>query len=159
MKQTLIKAAVLAASISLVVSCSSSNTQSENTTIGAVTGAVVGGVAGSAIGAGTGTAVAVGVGIVGGALIGGMIGHSMDHSDNVQASYALEHTQKKKSHHWKNKKTGTHYTVTPTSKQMAMNGQSNCRKYAITAVANGKSQKTDAIACRQPDGSWQAYKA
>lgn len=157
MKQALIKSVILAASACLVVSCSSSNTQNENTTIGAVSGAVIGGVAGSAIGAGTGTAVAVGVGIVGGALIGGAVGHSMDHSDNNQTYYALSHTPKQKSHHWKSK-NGTVYTVIPTSKSMKMYGHSHCRKYTMTAKMNGKYEKVHGVACRKPNGSWENIK-
>jgi surface antigen len=153
MKQILIKSVILAASACLVVSCSSSNTQGENTTIGAVTGAVVGGVAGGAVGGGA----AVAAGIVGGALIGGVAGHSMEHSDYRQASYALSHTPKHKSHHWKSK-NGTVYTVIPTSKSMKMYGHSHCRSYTMTAHQNGKSEKVHGVACRKANGSWENIK-
>lgn len=157
MKQALIKSLVLVASACMVVSCSSSNTQGENTTIGAVSGAVVGGVAGSLIGGGVGKAVAVGVGIVGGALVGGAMGHSMDHADNNQTNYALSHTPKHKSHHWKSK-NGTTYTVIPTSKSMKMYGHSQCRKYTMTAKYNGKYEKVHGVACRRADGTWENIK-
>lgn len=159
MKQLFIKSALIVASAALVVSCSSANTQNENTTIGAVTGAVVGGVAGSAIGAGTGQVVAIGAGAIAGALIGGYVGHSMDHSDNMQSSYALEHMPPKKPHHWKNKKTGAHYSMTPTTKHMAMSGHKDCRKYTMVATIKGKKQSVNGTACKQADGSWQAMKA
>jgi len=157
MKQILIKSVFLVASACLVVSCSSSNTQGENTTIGAVSGAVIGGIAGSAIGGGVGKAVAVGVGIVGGALVGGAVGHSMDHSDNTHANYALTHTPKHKSHHWKSK-NGTVYTVVPTSKAMKMYGHSHCRKYTMTATMNGKHEKVHGVACRKANGTWENIK-
>lgn len=154
MKQLIVKTAILVASIGLVVSCSSANTQNENTTIGAVTGAVVGGVAGSAIGAGTGQVVAIGAGAVVGALIGGYVGHSMDHSDNVQASNALENNAPMKPTHWKNKKSGAHYTMIPTSKRMTMNGNSDCRSYRTIAWIKGKKQQVTGTACRQSNGTW-----
>jgi len=156
MKQAYIKTALLVASFGLVVSCSSANTQNENTTIGAVTGAVVGGVAGSAIGAGTGQVVAIGAGAIVGALIGGAIGHSMDHSDHVEATYALEHTPKHKAHHWKNNKTGAHYTVIPTSERISLKGHSDCRNYRTIAWINGKKQQVTGTACRKSNGSWEA---
>jgi surface antigen len=153
MKPMLLKATLLAASIGLVVGCSSTNTQSQNAALGALGGAVVGGVAGSAIGSGTGQAVAIGVGAVAGALIGGSIGSSMDHSDSTQTYYALDHSPK--TYHWKNKKTGNVYTVVP-SKRVKMKGYSDCRKYAIIIDRHGKKQKAYGTACRQADGSWKA---
>lgn len=159
MKQFIIKSAILAASIGMVVSCSSTNTQHENTMIGAGTGAVIGGLAGSAIGAGTGQVVAVGVGAVAGALVGGYVGSSMDSSDKVKASQALEHNPKQKSTHWKNKKTGAHYTMLPTSEHIAYKGNSDCRNYTTTGWIHGKKQQVDGVACRKADGSWQTMQS
>ena len=157
-KQAFIKAAVFSMSVGLIVSCSPANTQNQNTVIGATTGAVIGGVAGSAIGAGTGQVVAIGAGAVAGALIGGAIGNSWDHSDYVQTVYVMEHTTHHHSHHWRNKKSGAEYVVTPMSKSMKMKGYSNCRKFTMTAVLNGKKQKVHGVACRQADGSWKTVK-
>jgi surface antigen len=149
---------LLVASFSLIVSCAS-NTQSENTTIGAVTGAVVGGVAGSAIGSGAGQVVAIGAGAIIGALIGGEIGQSMESSDNTKAYYAMEHNPPHKATHWKNKKTGKHYTFVPTSERMSLNGNTDCRHYHAIIYTNGKKQQVTGTACRQSNGTWQSVSA
>jgi len=154
MKQAFIKAALLITSFGLVVGCAS-NTQNQNTAIGAVTGAVVGGVAGSAIGAGTGQVVAIGVGAVAGALIGGAIGHNMESSDQQRATYVMEHNPPHKAMHWKNKKSGVHYTMVPTSKHYAYKGHPECVNYTATMYVHGKKEESKGIACRQANGSWQ----
>ena len=140
-----------------LTSCST-NTQKENTAVGAVSGAVLGGLAGSLIGGGTGQAVAIGVGIVGGALIGGYIGKNMDSSDNANMNAAMD---KPTGHStsWKNDKTDSSYTVTPTSNKMTMNGQSPCRHFNTTAIINGKTEHVHGVACQQSDGTWKAVKS
>lgn len=138
-----------------LVGCST-NTQSENTGIGAVTGAVAGGLAGSLIGGGTGQVVAIGVGAVAGALLGGYIGHSMDSSDKEKMNTAMTNNPTNKATTWKNSKTGTKYTVAPTSSKMTVNGNANCRRYYTTAMINGEKKKVSGIACQQADGTWQA---
>ena len=153
---TLSKILVLILSIGLVA-CST-NTQKENTGIGAVTGAVVGGLAGSAFGGGTGKVVAVGVGAVAGALIGGYIGHSMDSTDSVKMNSAMNNPTNQTTH-WKNKKTGARYSMTPTSNRMTVNGNPNCRKYHSTAVINGEKHRVYGVACLQSDGTWKAVNA
>ncbi|WP_114834787.1 RT0821/Lpp0805 family surface protein [Aquicella lusitana] len=136
----------------------STNTREQNTGIGAVTGAVVGGLAGSAIGSGTGQVVAIGAGAIVGALVGGAIGHSMDSSDNMRATNAMENNPTNKSTHWRNKKSGTRYTVTPVSGRMTVNGNPNCRKYRTSAIIDGKRKTVYGVACRQADGSWQTVR-
>lgn len=156
MKNSLVNVAILISMTMLVlVGCSSTNTQRENTTIGAVTGAVAGGLAGSLIGGGTGRAVAIGVGAIAGAVLGGYIGHSMESTDNQAMNHALSHNPTHKSTTWNNTKTGTKYTVTPTSNKMAYNGNANCRQYETTATISGKSQTVTGIACLQSNGKWQ----
>ncbi len=148
------KSLVLAATIASVglAGCSSTNTQQENTGIGAVTGAVAGGLAGSLIGGGTGKAVAVVGGAIAGALIGGYIGHSMDSTDNNQMLAAMNNP-KGQSSTWVNQKTGTTYTVTPTSNMITVNGNPNCRRFYTTAIINGKKQSSSGVAC-QSNGTW-----
>jgi len=139
-----------------LISCSS-NTQEENTTLGAVTGAVVGGGAGSFVGQGVGKAVAVGVGIVGGALIGGYIGSHMDSSDNTRMNGAMNNNIYKDTT-WTNENTGSSYSMHPTSKLMAIQGNSHCRQFHVTANIEGETQGADGAACKQADGSWQSIK-
>lgn len=150
---------VLFLSIFSLVGCST-NTRSENTGIGAGTGAIVGGLAGSLFGQGTGKVVAVGLGAIAGALIGGTIGHNMDSSDCQQTYTTLNHNTPNKSKHWTNKKTGTQYTVTPTSNMMTYQGNPNCRTYNTTSItSDGKTQTVNGTACRQSNGTWQEVKS
>lgn len=138
-----------------LVGCST-NTQSENTGIGAVSGAVLGGLAGSLIGGGTGKVLAVGVGAIAGGVLGGYIGHSMESSDTQRVNDAMENNPTNQATTWTNQKTGTRYTVAPTSNKMTINGNPNCRRYYTTAVIDGRKQKVSGIACQQDDGSWKA---
>ena len=154
---TMNKSLILLVLLSFSLVGCSTNTQKENTATGVVSGAVIGGLAGSLIGAGTGQAVAIGVGIVGGALLGGYIGHNMDSSDNANMNAAMD----KPTNHstsWKNDKTKSSYTVTPTSDKMTMNN-SMCRHFTTTAVINGKAEKVHGVACQQSDGTWKAVKS
>lgn len=149
------KGLVLAVILGLV-GCST-NTQGENTGIGAATGAVAGGLLGSLFGQGTGKAVAVGVGAVAGAILGGFIGHGMDSSDKAQCNDALSTTPTNQSAHWKNKSTGTSYTMTPTTDKMAYRGQTNCRQYTTQSVtSDGRTHNTNGIACLQKNGAWMS---
>jgi surface antigen len=153
MKQVAMKALVLLTLIGLV-GCSS-NTQSTNTGIGAATGAVVGGLAGTLFGQGTGKAVAVGVGAVAGAILGGYIGHGMDNSDKAQCNQTLSTHSANKPARWKNDKTGTSYTMTPTSEMITYKGNPNCRQYTTQSVtSDGAVHNTNNIACRQSNGAW-----
>lgn len=157
MKKSLINIAILISVSVVILAGCSTNTQRENTTIGAVSGAVVGGLAGSLIGGGTGQVVAIGVGAVAGALAGGYIGHSMDSTDNNSAHQALNNPTNQSST-WENKKTGTQYTVRPTSRVMTYKGHKHCRKFETTAIISGKTHTMHGIACRQADGSWVSMK-
>ena len=158
MKKTLVSLAVAFTLVS-VAGCSS-NTQEQNTILGGTTGAVVGGLAGSLVGQGTGKAVAIGVGILAGALVGGYAGHSMDSRDNAQMYQTMNNGSTNKTVNWKNKKTGTSYSMVPTSKVMTVNGNPNCRSYNITTTTKeGKTQQDNGIACRQTNGTWQVVKA
>lgn len=152
MRNIIAKAAVVALSFN-IVACST-NTQQQNTGVGAVTGAVVGGVAAGVIG--SSPAVVVGSAIVG-ALVGGAIGHSMDSTDTAQ-TYSSLNGNTNKGTTWTNPKTGTTYTVVPTSAPFAYKGYNNCRRFHTTAVfANGKRHNYYGIACQKANG-WVSVK-
>lgn len=158
MNKLLLNFSLLLFCMGLVLAGCSSNTQSENTGIGAVTGAVVGGAAGSFVGQGAGRAVAVGVGAIAGALLGGYIGHNMDSTDTANANNAMSNNEENEPTTWHNKKTGSRYTVAPTSKMMTVNGNPHCRRYYSTAYEDGEKRKISGIACRQPNGMWEVMK-
>lgn len=140
-----------------LVSCSSQNTNSQNTTVGTIAGAVIGGGAGAFVGQGVGKAVAIGVGVVGGALIGGYIGNHMDSSDNAKMDKAMNNSTYKTTA-WTNRKTGNHYSMQPTSKLTAVNGNTNCRRFHSTATIEGKTQNVNGTACLQDDGTWRTIR-
>ena len=120
---------------------------------GTVAGAVVGGVVGSTIGGGTGRTVAIVAGTVAGAVIGGRIGSKMDEADKLKAAQALESTKTGERTAWKNPDTGAQYTMTPT-RTYEEKGEP-CRDFTVDATIDGKPEKLQGTACRQPDGSWK----
>lgn len=153
MKNTILKASVLALALSLGVTACSTNTRDQNTVLGAGAGAIIGGGA-AALAGGTGWAIA-GVAAAG-ALIGGYIGHQMDSTDTVyvyktMAVYPVHHVKT-----WKNKRTHMSYRVVPTSRMMTVNGNAYCRTYDMysTNMLNGKTTMTKGTACRQANGTW-----
>ncbi len=138
----------------LAVTACSTNTQNENTGLGAVTGAAVGGLG---IGAAGGNAAAIGLGIVGGALIGGFIGNKMDSSDTATSNEAMHSNGTNQTRSWVNSRTGTAYTMTPTSGLFTVKGNSNCRKFHITAtMKDGKTRSHYGTACLMKDGKWHS---
>lgn len=155
MKKIITSAVIISFGLSSV-GCST-NTKNQNTAIGTVAGAVIGGLVASPIGNGTGKAIAIGAGAIIGALFGGYVGNKMQNSDTVQSCSALDKNQVNETSCWYNSKTGTTYTVTPTSPRRCINGNQNCRNYTATTVTKcGKRYVARGVACRQPDGSWLA---
>jgi surface antigen len=158
MKTSLINIALLMSISIFVLTACSTNTQKENTTIGAVSGAVVGGLAASAIGGGAGKVVAIGVGAIAGALLGGYIGHSMDSSDTSHMTTAMDNPTNQATT-WRNKKTGSEYTVRPTSDVMSYKGNNYCRRFYTSAIIEGKTQRVHGVACKQANGTWTTVKS
>jgi surface antigen len=149
MKQ--IKMPSLIVTLSLLLIACEANMPSKQTT-GAVLGGVAGGVAGSQVGEGRTRDVAMVVGTLLGAAVGGAIGNSMDTTDAVRTEQALS-TNRKLS--WTNPNTQAEYTVTPTRDYTDATGL-ECREFTTVAVINGKEEKLDGKACKQPDGTWKA---
>lgn len=149
MKKLLITVITFLTGASLI-SCSNMTKQD----VGTVSGGVIGGLVGSQFGKGSGQALAVGVGALTGALIGGAIGKNMDDTDRLRMDHALETASVGQPTYWKNKRTGTSYTVVPT-KNIEVNGNPYCREYRSTANIAGKNQQIYGTACRQPDGTWK----
>lgn len=135
----------------LAVGCST-NTRNQNTGLGAVAGAAVGGVG---VGLAGGNATAIGLGIVGGALLGGVIGHNMDSTDNDASNAAIRSNATNQPRSWVNSRTGTAYTMTPTSDLFTVNGNPNCRRFHMTATtSSGKTHQYNGTACLMNDGRW-----
>ena len=143
-------ATIVAVALALAA-CESPPTKQQT---GTVAGAVVGGVVGSTIGGGSGRTAAIVVGTVAGAIIGGNIGKKMDEADRIKAAQALEATPTGQHSTWRNPDNGNQYTVTPTRTYDASSGP--CREYTMDATVDGKRDKVQGTACRQPDGTWKS---
>lgn len=79
-------------------------------------------------------------------------GGGMDGNDNVKMTRALDKPLGKATT-WSNGRTGTTYTVTPTSK-VTINGNPFCRRYTTTIMRNGSSREQSGTACVASDGNW-----
>lgn len=123
--------------------------------IGGLLGAAAGGVIGNRFGRGDGDAVATIGGVVIGALVGGVIGRGMDEADHACVGQALEYGRTGQAVAWRDP-DGDLYEVTPT--RGFERGETQCREYRTVGVVDGERQTLHGIACRQPDGSWQAVK-
>ena len=121
--------------------------------VGAVSGAVIGGVVGSTIGGGSGRTVAIVAGTIAGAVLGGKIGQKMDEADRIKAGQALETVPTGQQSTWNNPDSGAQYTVTPTRTYEASG--TPCRDFTVDATVDGRPEKVQGTACRDPDGNWK----
>ena len=126
---------------------------SKGNLIGSAAGAVGGGLVGSQFGKSSGKGLATVIGVVGGALAGGYVGRSMDQTDQNCVGQTLEHAPTAQPVAWQNPGSGSSYWVTPTRDIPGPNGQT-CRDYVTDAVVDGKTEKVQNTACRQPNGDW-----
>ena len=126
---------------------------SKGNIVGSAAGGAAGGLAASQFGKGSGKTVATIVGVVGGALAGGYVGRSMDQTDQNCVGQTLEHAPTNQPVAWQNPGSSSSYWVTPTRNLKGPKGEP-CRNYITEAVVNGKVQRTENTACRQPNGSW-----
>lgn len=94
----------------------------------------------------------LGAGTTPGVAIGGSIASSMDEIDRTKLARALDKSPGT-STSWVNSGNGTSYTVTPIRK-LAVNGNSLCRQYQLTAVRGGNRQAMTGTACVASDGAW-----
>ncbi len=141
--------------VAVAISAAGCATYQQN---GQVLGGVLGGVLGSQIGQGTGRAAATIIGTLAGAYIGGSIGQSMDRQDQMMAAHAIVYNPNGRASTWTNPNNGNSYQVTPLNTytpNAGPNAGQLCRQYMTTGVINGKAEKIEGTACRQPDGSWK----
>jgi surface antigen len=125
------------------------------TTIGAVGGGTVGGLIAAAAG---GNPAAIAASVIGGMLIGGMVGNLLDQRDKQLAAEAahraMESTPTGKPVAWQNPDSQHSGTVTPTKTYQTAQGD-YCRDYQATVLIDGKQERANGTACRQPDGTWR----
>ena len=146
----IITAVALTASLTLTGCATNQGTQEQ---AGMVIGGILGGVLGNQIGDGSGRTAAIIAGTLIGASIGGALGESMDASDREHVSESLETVRTGVPSRWRNPDTGNEFTVVPTKTFETSSGP--CREYTIDAVIDGRDEKVNGTACRQPEGSWR----
>ncbi|MDA8165735.1 MAG: glycine zipper domain-containing protein [Desulfobacteraceae bacterium] len=111
---------------------------------GAAGGAVLGGVIGR-------SAEATLLGGAIGGVLGYIVGNQMEKSDRTKLNQALESTPSNQTTSWTNPDTGNRYQVTPQPAYQAEGKP--CRKVNLLSDVNGKTEKTEATACRE-NGKW-----
>lgn len=142
-------AAALAAA--LATGCATDPT---NQQIGSVVGGALGGALGAEAVDGDGETAAIIAGTLVGAAIGGAVGQRMDEVDRMKMAQALETRRDGRTSAWRNPNTGDRYAVTPVETYQTSRGP--CREYTLDARIGGRTEQVHGVACRQPDGSWQA---
>ncbi len=135
-------------SILLLASCTGANMNRAQ--LGAMQGAGAGAIAGQAIGHNT-EATLIGTAI--GMAVGYIVGNEMDKYDRQELNHVYERGVSGQTSSWVNPDKGTQYRVTPQPAYTQNNHP--CRKAEITAVIDGKTQRTYTTACRDDYGRWQ----
>ncbi|HEY8570044.1 glycine zipper 2TM domain-containing protein [Microbulbifer sp.] len=123
-----------------------------NNKVSSVLGGLIGGVIGHQVGSGRGNTAATIGGAIAGVLIGGEVGRRMDQSNQACIAQALEFAPEGESISWQNAQGGENYTVVPGA--VEQRGDRYCRSYTAGYDVSGDSRSTQAVACRQPDGTW-----
>lgn len=134
-------------SMLLLTSCANMNKDQVGGLGGAGTGAIVG----QAIGHNT-EATLIGAAV--GGMLGYIVGNEMDKYDRQELNHVYERGVSGQTSSWVNPDKGTQYQVTPQPAYTAANNQV-CRKAEVTAIIDGKAEKTYTTACRDDYGHWQ----
>lgn len=134
--------------ILLLTSCANGN----RAQVGAVGGAGAGALIGQAIGHNTEATL---IGMAVGSMLGYMVGNEMDKYDREQLNHVYERGVSGQTSSWVNPDHGNQYQVTPQPAYTAPQTQQVCRKAEITAIIDGRAEKTYTTACRDNNGQWQ----
>lgn len=120
-------------------------------------GMAIGAILGGILGAQTGDdnkAARILVGTILGGAIGRTIGRYMDENDRKRVSQSLEESEPGTTTNWTNENSGHSYEFTPGDKYTSAEGY-ECRTFVQEAIINGKREKVDGTACKEPDkGQW-----
>lgn len=112
---------------------------------GAATGATGGAIVGGLVGGSTGA--------VAGAILGGTLGYGvgryMDEEDKRRMAWAMEQDRRMQ---WENEQTGATYQIAPTG--TFYRDERECRNFSMVADVNGRPDRINGVACRNPNGSW-----
>ncbi|MCL2790052.1 MAG: RT0821/Lpp0805 family surface protein [Desulfobulbus sp.] len=119
---------------------------------GALGGAAGGALIGQAIGRSTGGTL---IGAAVGAGLGYMLGNEMDKYDRDRMSNVYERGLSNRRSEWVNPDSGNQYAVTPQPAYQNPSSGQVCRRAEVTAVIDGKPQRTYSTACRNAYGEWE----
>lgn len=125
--------------------------------VGAVGGAALGGFVGNKFGAGKGRAFTTAGGAILGGVAGTVLGQRLDQRDHNTVQQAQNNALQQPAGtpiSWRSAETGNTGQVV-SGASYAINGR-ECRDFTHTLNVNGQPQQVRGVACRQPDGSWQA---
>lgn len=90
-----------------------------------------------------------------GGLLGRTIGKHMDDNDRQKVAESLEHSKPGETTTWSNQESENTYGFTPGEMYTNSEGY-QCRKFVQEATVNGKREKVDGAACKEPeDGQWK----
>ena len=155
MSRGTVKGAAIVALVAVLLTGCATIEQNPKTAIGAAGGGTLGGLIAAAAG---GSPAAIAASVIGGILVGGVVGNLLDDRGKRLAAEAahraMESTPTGKSVAWRNPDSGHTGTVTPTRTYQTAKGN-YCRDYQTTVVIEGKRERANGTACRQPDGSWR----
>ena len=155
MRKSILRTGAIIALVAMLTTGCATMEANPKTTIGAAGGATVGGLIAAAAG---GNPAAIAASVIGGMLIGGMVGNMLDQRDKQMAAEAahraMETAPTGKPVAWQNPDSGHSGTVTPTKTYQTAQGN-YCREYQTTVLIDGKQERANGTACRQPDGSWR----
>ena len=116
-------------------------------------GTAIGAILGGILGAQTGDdnkAARILVGAAIGGLVGRTIGRYLDENDRKKISQSLEESAPGSKTSWVNEDSGHSYEFTPGEKYTSSEGY-ECREFVQEAIINGKREKVDGTACKEPD--------
>ncbi|WP_306548489.1 glycine zipper domain-containing protein [Desulfobulbus sp.] len=119
---------------------------------GAAGGAAAGALIGQAIGHNTGATL---IGAAVGGMLGYIVGNEMDKHDRDQLNNVYERGGSNQRSTWVNPDSGNRYAVTPQPAYQNQSTHQVCRKAEISAVIDGKPQRTYSTACRNEYGEWE----
>jgi surface antigen len=120
--------------------------------VGAATGAAAGAIIGQAIGHDTESTL---IGTAVGGLLGYIVGNEMDKFDQRQLSHVYERGVSGHTSSWVNPDTGNQYSVTPQPAYHPPRSDKVCREAEISAIIDGRREKTYSTACRDQYGRWE----
>jgi len=130
--------------------------QTAGTILGGTGGAVAGYYIGKAVGGQKEAAVGAVIGGLFGAAIGAEVGRNLDELDRMKAEQATQDALERNTRiTWYNERSGHGGYVEPVRTGRDERGRV-CREYRHVVEIEGRQEIVRGLACRNPDGTWEA---